>query len=101
MPFSSSGSLNNTFKTVQSLKLYYMLLSFFDDLSIVILILLVFSIYNILKKGWTPSPTIAMLVTIIITLLILVPYVWFRYVLFAILVLGAGLKAIDFKNWGI
>ena len=78
-----------------------MVLSFFDDLSIVILILLVFSIYNILKRGWTPSPAVAMLITIIITLLVLVPYVWFRYLLFAVLVLGAGLKAIDFKNWGV
>ena len=77
-----------------------MLLSFFDDLSLVILILLVFSIFNILKKGWTPSPAVAILVTIIITLLILVPYVWFRYVLFAILVLGAGLKTIDVSKWG-
>ncbi len=75
-------------------------MNFFDDLSIVILILLVFSIFNILKKGWTPSPTVAILVTIIITLLILVPYVWFRYVLFAILVLGAGLKTINISAWG-
>ena len=78
-----------------------MLFSFFDDLGLVILILLVFSIYNILKKGWTPSPAIAMLVTIIITLLILVPYVWFRYLLFAMIVLGAGLKSIDVSKWGI
>ncbi len=78
-----------------------MLLSFLDDLAIVILILLVFSIYNILKKGWMPSPAVAILVTIIITLLLLVPFVWFRYVLFAVLVLGAALKTIDVSKWGV
>ena len=78
-----------------------MLLTFFDDLSLVLLVLLMFSIYNILKKGWTPSPAIALLVTIIITMLILVPYVWFRYILFAIIVLGAGLKTIDVSKWGV
>ncbi len=76
-----------------------MLLSFFDDLSLVILILLVFTIFNLLKKGWMPSASVALLVTIIVTLLILVPYVWFRYVAFALLVLGAGLKTIDLSKW--
>ncbi len=77
-----------------------MLLSFFDDLSLVVLVLLVFTIFNILKKGWTPSPAVAILVTIIITLLILVPYVWFRYILFVVLILGAALKSIDVSKWG-
>lgn len=76
-----------------------MLLSFFDDLSLVILILLVFSIFNLLKSSWTPSPAVAILVTIVITLLILVPYVWFRYILFVLIVLGAGLKTIDVTKW--
>ncbi|MFH0713673.1 MAG: hypothetical protein V1722_03930 [Candidatus Micrarchaeota archaeon] len=76
-----------------------MLFSFFDDLSLVVLILLMFTIYSTLKKGWVPSATIAILVTIVITLLVLVPYVWFRYLLFVILVLGAGLKSIDVKKW--
>ncbi|MBI4406776.1 hypothetical protein HY571_02585 [Candidatus Micrarchaeota archaeon] len=77
-----------------------MVLSFFDDLSLVVLILLVFLIFNVLKRGWAPSPTLAILLTIVITLLILVPYVWFRYVLFAILVFGAALKGINVEKWG-
>ncbi|MFH1247016.1 MAG: hypothetical protein V1644_01420 [Candidatus Micrarchaeota archaeon] len=76
-----------------------MLLSFFDDLSLVILVLLVFTIFKFLKEGWMPSASIAMLVTIIITLLILVPYVWFRYIAFVVLVLGAGLKLINVEKW--
>lgn len=76
-----------------------MLLSFFDDLSLVLLILLVFSIFNLLKNSWTPSPVVALLVTIVITMLILIPYVWFRYVLFVILVLGVALKTVNVEKW--
>ena len=76
-----------------------MFLSFFDDLSLVLLVLLIFSVFNILKNSWTPSPVVAMLVTVIATMLVLVPYVWFRYVLFVVLVLGVALKGIDVKNW--
>lgn len=64
------------------------LLSFFDDLSLIILILMFFSLYNLIKDHWAPSPTIALIVTIVVTLLLLLPYVWFRYVLFVVLVLG-------------
>lgn len=75
------------------------LLSFFDDLALVILILLFLTIYSFLKRGWAPSSTVALLVTVIVALLILIPYVWFRYVLFVVLVLGAGLAAVKPREW--
>ena len=75
------------------------LLSFFDDFALVILILLVLTIYSFLKRGWAPSSAVALIVTIVVALLVLVPYVWFRYVLFVVLILGAGLSMAKPKEW--
>ncbi len=73
------------------------LLEFFEDLSLVVLVLLFFMIYNYLKKGWAPSSAIALMVAVVIALLILIPYVWFRYVLFVLLILGMGAGALGKK----
>lgn len=64
------------------------LLNFFEDLSLIMLILVSFTLYKWMKN-WAPSPTIAMLVTLIIVLLLLVPFVWFRYLMFFIIVFGS------------
>lgn len=70
------------------------LLSFFDDLSLIILVLVSFYMYKYFK-GWAPSATLAMIITLVVVVLLLVPYVWFRYLMFIIIVIGPHLGGGD------
>ncbi|MFH1751224.1 MAG: hypothetical protein ABH863_06090 [Candidatus Micrarchaeota archaeon] len=60
------------------------LLSLMDGLNIVVLILSFFSIYKMMTLNFIENKLVALVVTIAITYLVLIPVTWFTWVVFAI-----------------
>lgn len=73
---------------------------FFDDFGLVVLILVFFGLFKTLASGFIPSPKVAMLVTVIIVFLVVVPYDWFKYLLFMLLFLYAFFERATPWRWG-
>ncbi|MEK6954087.1 MAG: hypothetical protein AABX01_03710 [Candidatus Micrarchaeota archaeon] len=60
------------------------LLSLIDGLNIVVLLLSFFSIYKMMTLNFIENKLVAVIVTIAITYLVLIPVTWFTWVVFAI-----------------
>ncbi len=58
-------------------------LDFFDDFGLVVLILVFFALYRYMA-GFIDNPLLAILVTVVIVTLLVVPYDWFKYLLFVV-----------------
>ena len=76
-----------------------MMFNFWDDFGIVALILVFFGLYNLLSDGIIKSRFLALIVTVLVIYLVVVPYDWFRYLLFAVLFLGGALAKIKPAEW--
>ncbi len=74
-------------------------LGFWDDMGLVVDILLFFLLYSYLVKGPVDNPFLALIVTAVITWLVVVPYPWFAWLLFVILFLGSAFGEIKFSDW--
>ncbi len=73
--------------------------SFWDDFGIVALILVFFGLYNLLSEGVLRSRFLALIVTVIVIYLVVIPYDWFKYLLFVMLFLGAAISRINPGAW--
>ncbi|MFH0971359.1 MAG: hypothetical protein V1835_02220 [Candidatus Micrarchaeota archaeon] len=62
----------------------YPVLSLIDGLNIVVLILSFFSIYKMMTLNYIENKLVALIVSIMITYLVLIPVTWFTYVIFAV-----------------
>lgn len=60
------------------------LLGLMDGLNIVILILTFFSLFKMMTLNFIENKLVALIVTIAITYLVLIPVTWFTWVIFAI-----------------
>ncbi|MBI5225389.1 hypothetical protein HY989_05975 [Candidatus Micrarchaeota archaeon] len=60
------------------------LLSLMDGLNIVVVILTFFSLFKMMTIGFIENKLIALVVTIAITYLVLLPVTWFTYMIFAV-----------------
>ncbi len=60
----------------------YLALGLMQDVNLAVLILVFFTLYKQLTNSFIPDTKVALLVTIIITMLVAVPYIWIRYLLF-------------------
>ena len=60
------------------------LLSLIEGLNVVIVILSFFSIYKMMTLNYIENKLVALIVTIAITYLVLIPVTWFTWVIFAI-----------------
>lgn len=76
-----------------------MIFTFWDDFGIVALILVFFGLYNLLVDGWIRSRFLALVVTIIIVYVVVIPYDWFKFLLFSLLFLGAAIPRLHPENW--
>lgn len=74
-------------------------LSFWADMDLVVTILLFFMIYWILTQGLIDNSLAALVVAAVIVWLVVIPYGWFRYLLFIVLFLGKAFGEIKFKDW--
>jgi hypothetical protein len=75
------------------------LFDFMDDANLVIVLLVFFALYNILTKDFIKSPLLAMLVTILIVFTLVVPYDWFKYFMFVVLILYGFFGAAKPSEW--
>ena len=71
--------------------------TFMDAFGLVALILIFIALYNYLSHRFIESPFLALLVTIIILFLIVIPYAWVKYFLFVVLVMYGFFS--KFKPW--
>lgn len=76
-----------------------MLFSFWDDFGIIVLILVFFGLYNLLAEGWIRSRFLALIVTVVTIYIVVIPYDWFKFLLFAILFLGGAIARIKPQEW--
>ncbi|MGB9577346.1 MAG: hypothetical protein ACP5O3_01715 [Candidatus Micrarchaeia archaeon] len=60
---------------------------FWESFGLVVLILVFFVLYNILSNNFIRHPLLALLVTAIIVFTLVIPFEWFKYLLFVVLVL--------------
>ncbi len=60
------------------------LLSLMDGLNIVVVILTFFSLFKMMTLGFIENKLVALVVTIAITYLVLLPVTWFTYMIFAV-----------------
>ncbi|MFH1442879.1 MAG: hypothetical protein ABIG96_02495 [Candidatus Micrarchaeota archaeon] len=60
------------------------LLSLMDGMNIVVVILCFFSIFKMMTLNYIENKLVALVVTIAITYLVLLPVTWFTYVVFAV-----------------
>jgi hypothetical protein len=74
--------------------------AFGDDFGLVVLILVFFGVFKTLANDFIPSPKVAMIVTVIIIFLVVVPYDWFKYLLFAVLFLYSFFEKATPWKWG-
>lgn len=64
-----------------------LLFSFMEDLDLVIVLLVFFALYNLLTNDFIKSPLLAMLVAVVILFTLVIPYDWFKYFMFVILIM--------------
>lgn len=76
-----------------------MIFTFWDDFGIIALILIFFGMYNLLSEGIIRSKFLALIVTILVIYLVVVPYDWFKFLLFGVLFLGGALSRIKPGEW--
>ena len=74
--------------------------AFWEDFGLVVLILVFFGLFKVLTNDFIPSPKVAMIVTVLIVFLVVIPYDWFKYVLFAVLFLFMFFKEATPWKWG-
>ncbi len=74
------------------------LLDFWQDFHLIVLILNTFSIYNALSTNYIRTQFLALLVTVLIMALT-ANYIAFQYILFAILFLGHAWAQINPSQW--
>ncbi len=60
------------------------LLSLMEGLNLVVVILCFFSIYKMMTLNYIENKLVALVVTIAITYLVLIPVTWFTWVVFAV-----------------
>jgi|GEM_PF-1303539 chromate transport protein ChrA len=75
------------------------LFDFWSDFGIIVDILVFFVVYKLLRNSLAPSKSIAFITSLIITFLLVLPYEWFKYLLFVILVLGAAWVKLEPEKW--
>jgi hypothetical protein len=75
-------------------------LAFWEAFSLVVLVLVFFGLYNKLSNGFINSPFLALIVTVLIVFMVVIPYEWFRYTLFAILFLWGAFGEVKPWEWG-
>lgn len=71
--------------------------TFMDAFGLVVLILVFVALYKYLSDSFIESPLLALLVTIIIVFLIVIPFEWVKYFLFVALVMYGFFST--FKPW--
>ncbi len=71
--------------------------SFIQDFGLIIVILLFFAIYSYLNNSLVKNPRLALFVTIIIMLTLVIPYNWFKILLFLALIFYGFFQT--FKPW--
>ena len=71
--------------------------TFIQDFGLIIVILLFFAVYSYLNNSIIKSPRLALFITVIVMLLLVIPYDWFKILLFIILI-GYGFFQ-TFKPW--
>lgn len=74
-------------------------LEFWDDMGIVVNILLFFLLYSYLSASLVKNSILALIVTAVITWLVIIPYPSFAWILFIILFLGSAFGQIKFSEW--
>ncbi|HEV8289780.1 MAG TPA: hypothetical protein VGQ00_02385 [Candidatus Norongarragalinales archaeon] len=67
-------------------------MAFAEDLGLVVLILVFIGLYKTFTKGDWLTPSVAFVITILITLILVVPYDWFKYLLFIIIFMTPALS---------
>ncbi|HII39188.1 TPA: hypothetical protein HA318_04275 [Candidatus Micrarchaeota archaeon] len=72
---------------------------FGEAFGLVALILVFFTLYNLLSNNFIRHPLLALLVTALIIFLLVLPYDWFKYLLFAVLVMYGLFTVVDPKKW--
>ncbi len=73
-------------------------LDFWEDFSVVVLILSFFGLYKQLSQDFIKNKILALVVSTIVIMLVAVPYIWFRYLLFAIVFLYGFFNVFGEKN---
>ena len=73
------------------------LLAFENAFDVVIVLILFFLLYNFFHPKLVASPFLGLILTVIVVFLLVIPYTWFRYFLFAVLFL-AGIFT-NIKPW--
>ncbi|OIO26253.1 hypothetical protein COX85_03980 [Candidatus Micrarchaeota archaeon CG_4_10_14_0_2_um_filter_55_9] len=80
--------------------MFPLLLGFWEAFSLIVLILVFFGLYNKLSSGFINSPFLALIVTVIVVFIVVIPYEWFRYTLFAVLFLWGAFGEVKPWEWG-
>jgi hypothetical protein len=75
------------------------LFSFWDDFGLIVGILVFFALYNALSGNFIRNNAIALIVSVLIFFLLVVPYDFFKYLLFVILFLGGLFATLKPEEW--
>jgi chromate transport protein ChrA len=76
-----------------------LVLDFWSDFGIIVDILVFFVVYKLLRNSLAPSKTIAFITSLVVVFLLVLPYEWFKYLLFVVLVLGAAWAKLEPGKW--
>jgi len=72
---------------------------FWEAFGLVVLILVFFTLYNLLTNNFIRHPLLALLVAALIVFLLVIPYDWFKYLLFVVLVLYGMFTVLKPGEW--
>jgi len=72
---------------------------FWEAFGLVALVLVFFTLYNLLTNNFIRHPLLALLVTALIVFLLVLPYDWFKYLLFVVLVMYGMFTVIKPSEW--
>lgn len=75
------------------------LFDFWSDFGIIVDILVFFVVYKLLRSSLAPSKTIALVTSLVVVFLLVLPYDWFKYLLFVVLILGAMWAKLEPSKW--
>jgi hypothetical protein len=76
------------------------LLDFWDDFGLVVLLLTVYMLYNRLSYNFINNPLLALIIVAVITFALLIPYPFFKYLIFVVVVMYGFWSKIDFTGHG-
>jgi len=72
---------------------------FWEAFGLIVLILIFFTLYNLLTNNFIRHPLLALLVTALIMFLLVIPYDWFKYLLFVVLVMYGMFTVMKPGEW--